>query len=152
MSMDFLTVVVVVVVVGAIALAITYAARRNKVRAYLANIENPAPIQSALSVPEAMRQVRAVLKNRDFSTRKWQIKEDNPNGMIMAILAFDEDLGALAAAAKRQIVLTVSVTPEAESTTVRLLFNVYATFGRISADAILKETTSSIKEAVQAVL
>jgi hypothetical protein len=147
--MDFLTIGICVVVVGAIALAVTYTVQRKRMRAYLTAIENPEPIQSPLSVADCMRLMRGVLKNKAFSERRWQIKEDNPNGMIMAVLAFDEDLGTLSAAAKRQIILTVSAMSDGESTTVRLLYNVYATFGRITADAILKETTNSLKNVVQ---
>lgn len=147
--MDFLTIGICVAVVGAVALAVTYTVQRKRMRAYLTAIENPEPIQSPLSVAECMRQMRGVLKNKTFSEKKWQIKEDNPNGMIMAVLAFDEDLGTLSAAAKRQIILTVSAMSDGDATTVKLLYNVYATFGRISADAILKETTNSLKNVVQ---
>ncbi|CAN5529361.1 hypothetical protein BH10CYA1_BH10CYA1_32720 [soil metagenome] len=148
--MDFLTTIGICLAgIGAIALAVTYAVQRKKVRAYLSAIENPPEIKSPLSVKDALRNVRGVLKNQTFTTKKWEIKEDNPNGMIMAILAFDEDLGTLSSAAKRQMILTVSAITEDDATTVRILYNVYATFGRITSDAILKETTKSIKEAVE---
>ena len=147
--MDILTIGICVLVVGAVALAITYALQRKKVRAYLSAIENPPEIKSPLSVKDALRNVRGVLKNKTFASKQWVIKEDNPNGMIMAVLSFDEDLGPLSAAAKRQMILTVSAISEADATTVRILYNVYATFGRITSDAILKETTNSIKDVVQ---
>lgn len=158
--MDFLGIGIGVVVLGAVALVVTYKVRQSKVRQYLTAIENPEPFSSMLPVSDSMRQIRGVLKNDIFSGKSWSIKEDNPKGMIMAVVAFDEDLGTLSAAAKRQIILTVSVKSESESsseneasthdhaTTVRLMYNVYATFGRISADAILKETTESIKKAL----
>lgn len=148
--MDLLTIGICGVVVGAVALAVTYAMQRKKVRAYLSAIENPPEIKSPLSVKDALRNVRGVLKNKTFASQKWEIKEDNPNGMIMAVLSFDEDLGPLSAAAKRQMILTVSAISEDDATTtVRVLYNVYATFGRITSDAILKETTNSIKEVVE---
>ncbi len=149
-QMDLLTIGICGVVVGAVALAVTYAMQRKKVRAYLSAIENPPEIKSPLSVKDALRNVRGVLKNKTFASQKWEIKEDNPNGMIMAVLSFDEDLGPLSAAAKRQMILTVSAISEDDATTtVRVLYNVYATFGRITSDAILKETTNSIKEVVE---
>ena len=147
--MDLLSIGICVVVIGAVALAVTYVVQRKKVRAYLTAIENPPQIKSPLSVKDALRNVRGVLKNKTFSSKTWVIKEDNPNGMIMAVLSFDEDLGPLSAAAKRQMILTVSAISEDDATTVKILYNVYATFGRITSDAILKETTNSIKEAVE---
>lgn len=147
--MDLLTIGIGIVVVGAIGLAVTYFVQRKKVRAYLSAIENPPHIKSPLPVKDALRNVRGILKNKTFASKTWVIKEDNPNGMIMAVLSFDEDLGPLAAAAKRQMILTVSAISEDDATTVKILYNVYATFGRITSDAILKDTTSSIKEAVE---
>lgn len=147
--MDLLTIGICVVLIGAVALAVTYFVQRRKVRAYLTAIENPPQIKSPLSVKDALRNVRGVLKNKTFASKAWTIKEDNPNGMIMAVLSFDEDLGPLLAAAKRQMILTVSAISEDEATTVKILYNVYATFGRITSDAILKDTTNAIKEAVE---
>lgn len=147
--MDLLTIGICIVLIGALALAVTYVVQRKKVRAYLSAIENPPQIKSPLSVKDTLRNVRGVLKNKTFASKKWEIKEDNPNGMIMAVLSFDEDLGPLSAAAKRQMILTVSAISEDDATTVRILYNVYATFGRITSDAILKETTNSIKEVVE---
>lgn len=143
--MDFLTIGMLVAAVGAIALFVTYKVKSRKIRAYLTAIENPEPFKSPLAVADALSRVRGVLKNQTFAKMKWTIKSDNPNGMIMAVITFDEDLGPLSSAAKRQIIATVSAINEDQSTVVRVAYNVYATFGRISTDAILHETTRAIE-------
>jgi hypothetical protein len=147
--MDLLGIFVCLALVGAIGFTIAYGRKRSSISTQLSAQENPPPFKTSLSVGDAVKKVRAVLKNQSFVSRRWSIKEDNPNGMLIAILTFEEDLGNQAAVAKRQLILTVSIIVEDEITLVRLMYSVYAPFGRTTCAAILNETTAAIENVVQ---
>jgi hypothetical protein len=147
--MDLIGIFTCLALVGAIGFTVAYGLKRTAVTAQLSAQQNPPPIKTPLSVGDALKKVRAVLKHQSFVSRKWSIKEDNPNGMLIAILTFEEDLGNQAAVAKRQLILTISIIVEDEITLVRLMYSVYAPFGRTTCNAVLEETTAAIENVVQ---
>jgi hypothetical protein len=155
--MDSLGIGICLALVGAICLTLVYAMKRTAIKSQLARLENPPTIKSTLRVGDALKRVRGVLKNTTFASKKWTIKEDNPNGMLIAVLTFEEDLGNHVAVAKRQLVLTVSVAASeisspsnlSQDTEIKLMYSVFATFGRQSCDQILRETSEKIESVVR---
>lgn len=134
-------------------LSVVYFRRRASVLQSLSSLENPPEMETTLPLSDAYKKIRHILKQESFHSYKWTIKEDNPKGMLIAILTFEEDLGNQSAVAKRQLILTVSVQAdekdEETGCIVRLVYSVYAPFGRSTCDAVLNETTDAIGKVLE---
>lgn len=137
-----------VAVIGAL-LAIAFFTKRRQIQDQLFKLQHPPAVITSMSIAECMSAIRGVVKNHSFHGQKWAIREDNPKGMMIAVLTFDEDIANRANIAKRQLILYVSVTTEGELTKATLSYNAYSTFGRQTTDSIIRETTSEIVQRLE---
>ncbi|HEY9712690.1 MAG TPA: hypothetical protein V6C72_04430 [Chroococcales cyanobacterium] len=125
----------------------SYRSKRKQITAQLQAIDSPEAIETAHDIPVAMRLIRTKLKGLEFEGSHWVIKEDNPKGMLMAVIHFDQDFGPKVGRLNRQVIMTTSIrATESGGTSTEIFYSVFSPFSRASCDQIIQSTTSQIKE------
>lgn len=114
-----------------------------------AKAAGPAPIVTAMTMPEAFGAVRNILTQSHFGQNWWQLRNVDPEaGQIQSVMTWKEYFGDHVGEQNRQVVLTITFMPGEGNTQLKLDWDVQSPLNRAQANQVIEKTTAEIKAAL----